>query len=118
MNDDIIYRLKALAQDVDGTVTPFVLRVARPRLDPARGHYYRIECPHFCRKRHWIFGVDETHACKMPIHFIRKLLDGTGVHILDSENREVPSPAIAYNPDAKLLRLTPATAPGRHRTGP
>ena len=27
MNDDIIYRFEALAQDADGTVTPFVLRV-------------------------------------------------------------------------------------------
>ena len=26
MNDDIIYRFEALAQDADGTVTPFVLR--------------------------------------------------------------------------------------------
>ena len=36
----------------------------------------------------------------MAIHFIRKLLDGTGIYILDSENREVPLPEIAYNPDA------------------
>ena len=36
----------------------------------------------------------------MAIHFIRKLLYGTGVHILDSENREVPLPEIAYNLDA------------------
>ena len=50
MNDDIIYRFEALAQDADGTVTPFVLRVARPRFDRARGHYFRIDCPYFSRK--------------------------------------------------------------------
>tara|TARA_B100001248_G_C27035654_1_gene298441 strand:+ start:160 stop:270 length:111 start_codon:yes stop_codon:yes gene_type:complete len=36
----------------------------------------------------------------MAIHFIRKLLDGTGIHIFDSENREVSLPEIAYNLDA------------------
>ena len=36
----------------------------------------------------------------MAIHFIRKLLDGTGVHIFDSENSEVPLSEIAYNLDA------------------
>lgn len=51
MNDDIIYRFEALAQDANGTVTPFVLQVARPRLDRARGHYFRIDCPYF--RREW-----------------------------------------------------------------
>ena len=52
MNDDIIYRFEALAQDADGTVTPFVLRVARPRFDRARGRYFRIDFPYFHRKRY------------------------------------------------------------------
>ena len=50
MNDDIIYRFEALAQDADSTVTPFVLRVARPRFDRPRGHYFRIDRPYFRRK--------------------------------------------------------------------
>lgn len=50
MNDDIIFRFEALAQDANGTVTLFVLRVARPRFDLARGHYFRIDCPYFRRK--------------------------------------------------------------------
>ena len=39
-----------LKKDANGTVTPFVLRVARPRFDLARGHHFRIDCPYFRRK--------------------------------------------------------------------
>ena len=64
MNDDIIFRFEALAQDADGTVTPFVLRVARPRFDRPRGPP-PDRLPVAPRRRGIEFsGVDEAHAAR------------------------------------------------------
>ena len=100
MDDDIVCRFEALAQDVDGTATPFVLRVARPQFDPARGHYCEIYCPTLRKKPHKIFGVDEAQACELTIWFVRRRLVDLGITIIYADGTEFPLPEIAYDPDA------------------
>ena len=100
MADDIVYRFESLAQDVDGTVTPFVLQVARPRFDPARGYYCEIYCRTLRKKPHKIFGENEAQACELTIWFVRRRLVDLGITIIDADGTEIPLPEIDYVSDA------------------
>ena len=95
---DFIYAFEAFAKDEAGIVLPFVLRIARPRYGPARGHYCEIHCPNLRKKAFRIFGVDDAHACELSMWFVRRRLVDLGITLIDAGGSEVPLPEIDYAP--------------------
>ena len=72
--NDIILEFRGFAEETDGVVSPFLLRISSPEFEAGRGFFCRVYCPYFREMPFLIFGVDQAQACELSIEFIRQML--------------------------------------------
>ena len=91
----MVFELTANAEDGDGNVAAFDLRISDPEFEESRGYYCKILCPYIRQRSFRIFGVDEEQAATESIRFVRRTLSDMNVRLMNDDGVEVTLPGRA-----------------------